>query len=110
MQVTVVRLTEGSLESHLLRDWGGCMRLMVSSSILALFLASSALADIDPHIIYATGGDATPIGANGISVDLSNGGGGIFVFQNTLGDLSNLDVKVQFPFAFFPNGFTLADT
>ncbi len=86
------------------------MQLMIRSSMMALILASCAFANIDPHIIYATGGDAMPIGANGISINLSNGGGGIFVFQNTLGDLSNLDVKVQFPFEFFPNGFTLDET
>ena len=81
------------------------MKLMVSGSIAALILASSAFANIipfDPHIIYATGGDATPIDTNGISVNLSDGGGGIFVFENDTGnDLTNLDVKVQF---FFSNG------
>lgn len=89
------------------------MRLMFAGSIL-LVAASSAFADlvpVDPHIIYASGGDATPIGTEGISINLSNGGGGIFVFQNDTGvDLSNLDVRVQFPFAVFPNGFTLDDT
>jgi hypothetical protein len=91
------------------------MRLAITCSFLLSALISTALAapitEVDPHIIYATGGDATPITTGGISIDLSEGGGGIFVFQNDTGaDLSMLDVKVQFPFAVFPNGFTVADT
>jgi hypothetical protein len=90
------------------------MRLAIACSILLSALSFSALAsitEVDPHIIYATGGDATPITTDGISIDLSKGGGGIFVFQNDTGsDLSMLDVNVQFPFPVFPNGFTVADT
>lgn len=91
------------------------MRPTIICLILLFALVSTTLADsvnqVDPHIIFATGGDATPITTNGISISLSNGGGGIFVFQNDTGAaLSMLDVNVQFPFAVFPNGFTVADT
>jgi len=93
------------------------MRLVIASSILLSALVSAALAapvnEVDPHIIYATGGDATPITTDGISIILSDGGGGIFVFENDTGhDLSMLDVNVQFTFptGMFPNGFTVADT
>jgi hypothetical protein len=91
------------------------MRLAIASSILLSALVTTALAapvtEVDPHIIYATGGDATPITTNGISIVLSDGGGGIFVFENDTGaDLLKLDVNVQFPFGVFPNGFTVADT
>src|SRR5216684_1481460 len=95
--------------------WRFAVRLAITCSIFLSALVSTALADpvneVDPHIIYATGGDATPITTGGISIDLSQGGGGIFVFQHDTGaDLSMLDVNVQFPFAVFPNGFTVADT
>ena len=91
------------------------MRLAILCSILVSAVTLTALAapinGVDPHIIYATGGDATPIDTNGISIILSDGGGGIFVFENDTGsDLSLLDVNVQFPFPVFPNGFTVADT
>jgi hypothetical protein len=95
--------------------WRSAVRLTITCSIFLFALVSTARADpvsqVDPHIIYATGGDATPITTDGISIDLSAGGGGIFVFQNDTGaDLSMLDVKVQFPFPVFAIGFTVADT
>jgi hypothetical protein len=92
------------------------MRLTIICSILLFALVSTALADsvseVDPHIIYATGGsNGTPIITTSVSINLSDGGGGIFVFQNDTGaTLSMLDVNVQFPFPVFPNGFTVADT
>ena len=56
------------------------MRSVFIGSTLLFALVSSALADIgpvpiDPHLVAATGGDATPIG-DGLTVQLSAEGGG----------------------------------
>jgi len=80
--------------------------------IWALPLVSSAgTMSVDPHIIFATGGDATDITANGTSVSLSPLGGGIFVFHNATGEpLSQVDLSVQFPEPSFPAGLAVDAT
>jgi hypothetical protein len=90
------------------------VRVTITCSVFLFALVCTTRADpvnqVYPHLIFATGGDATPITTDGISIDLSAGGGGIFVFRNDTGaDLSMLDVKVQFFFPVFPIGFTVAD-
>lgn len=91
---------------------------MSASSLLVFGLASSALADIspvDPHALFASGGDASPIGA-GQPITLSspvgpdNQGGGIFVFNNDTGmALSAVRVAITLPESFF-NGFSFTGT
>jgi hypothetical protein len=88
---------------------------MLSASSLVLFgLASSAMADIspiDPHALFATGGDATDINS-GQPITLSapgggNTGGGIFVFTNNTGTaLSAVEVDITLPNSFGPFSFT----
>jgi hypothetical protein len=88
------------------------MRWMAASSILLVGFASSAMADwtpIDPHALFATGGDATPISGT-VSASLSGTGGGIFVYQNNTGAaLSEVDANIQLPDSFL-NGFSLQGT
>ncbi|MGD0300444.1 MAG: PEP-CTERM sorting domain-containing protein [Bryobacteraceae bacterium] len=75
------------------------MRSVFIGSTLLFALVSLALADtepvpIDPHLVAATGGDATPIG-DGLTIQLSTGGGGIFVFNNnTGGNLAEIDLTI----------------
>ncbi len=88
-------------------------RLMSASSLVLFGLASSAMADIspiDPHALFASGGDADPLGDGGAQIVLSSPGtvgstsktgGGIFVFQNTTGrDLTAIDVDITLPDSF----------
>ena len=87
------------------------MRWMFASISLVALVSSARATAVDPHIIFATGGDATDITTSGTSVALSQKGGGIFVFHNaTGGPLSQLDVNVQFPEPSFPNGFGVDET
>ena len=87
------------------------MRLMLGSIALLVLVSLARGAPIDPHIIFATGGDATDITATGTSVTLSSLGGGIFVFHNATGSpLSQVDINVQFPGPSFPNGFSVDAT
>jgi hypothetical protein len=83
------------------------------SFILSLGFASSALADLtpmDPHALFATGGDATPISGT-TPIVFSDTGGGIFVFENNTGSaLAKVEVEVQFPEGLFPNGFGVDGT
>jgi hypothetical protein len=76
------------------------MRWMSIASVLIFALVSSVFADpapIDPHLIAATGGDATLIGTDGLIVTLSPDGGGIFSFQNNTGmDLAAIDITIPF--------------
>jgi hypothetical protein len=87
-------------------------RLVSASSLVLFCLASSAMADlipIDPHALFATGGDAVPIGS-GQPITLSPSGGGIFVFNNdTTGALSKVDVSITLPDSFL-NGFSFTGT
>jgi hypothetical protein len=90
---------------------------MVAGSILLLSCASSAMANpiIDPHALFATGGDATPItGTTPIVFSNPGGanqGGGIFVFENATGQpLSEVDIAIDLPTAFFLNNFKLTQT
>jgi hypothetical protein len=90
----------------------------VSVSSLFLFgLGSSAMADtapVDPHALFATGGDATDIDS-GQPIMLSapgggDTGGGIFVFNNNTGSaLSAVDVDISLPNSFL-NGFSFTGT
>ncbi len=93
------------------------LRLVAAGSIVLFGLATSAMADIspiDPHALFATGGDATDIGA-GQPITLSSPGGGdtgggIFVFTNNTGDpLSAVEVDLTLPIAFL-NGFSFTGT
>jgi hypothetical protein len=78
--------------------------------LISLVVPRANADGIDPHIIFATGGNGTPITTAGAPITLSDGGGGIFVFQNSTGaDVSELDVSIQFPSGVFPAGFTVAD-
>jgi hypothetical protein len=87
------------------------MRLMFASISLVVLVSSAWATSVDPHIIFATGGDATDITTKGTLVTLSQMGGGIFVFHNaTGGPLSRLQVNVQFPVPSFPNGFVVDET
>jgi hypothetical protein len=89
------------------------MRSVFIGSILLFALVSSALADtgpvpIDPHLIAATGGDATPID-DGLTIQLSAEGGGIFVFNNNTGsNLAEIDLFIPsspfFDVTTFPTG------
>jgi hypothetical protein len=93
-------------------------RLVSASSLVLFGLASSAMADItpvDPHALFATGGDATPIfGKTPIvfsNPDGTDQGGGIFVFQNETGlPLSEVDVAIDLSTVFFQNNFSLTQT
>ena len=88
---------------------------MSASSLVLFCLASSAMADIspiDPHALFATGGDATDINS-GQPITLSsppgagNTGGGIFVFTNNTGSaLSAVEVDISLPDSFGPFSFT----
>jgi len=67
---------------------------------------------IDPHALFASGGDADPIGS-GATIVLStppgagNNGGGIFVFNNDTGKaLSAVEVDITLPVTFGPFFFT----
>jgi hypothetical protein len=91
------------------------MRLAIVCSTFLSAMVSSALASplipFDPHALFATGGDATPITTAGIDITLSPTGGGIFVFNNATGaDLPQLDVNIQFPTPLFPDGFGVTGT
>lgn len=90
------------------------LRVVAVTSVLLFGFASSAMADltpVDPHALFATGGDATPITDAGLPITFSAAGGGIFVFQNDTGAaLSKMDVEVQFPMGIFPNGFGVDGT
>lgn len=87
------------------------MRLIFASISLLALVSSAWAAPVDPHIIFATGGDATDITTKGALVTLSQMGGGIFVFHNaTGGPLSRLEVNVQFPEPSFPNGLVVDET
>jgi hypothetical protein len=57
------------------------MRLLLSSAVLLVVPEFMLAASLDPHIVFAPGGDATPLTTAGIAINLSAGGGGIFVFQ-----------------------------
>jgi hypothetical protein len=92
-------------------------RLVSVSSLFLFGLGSSAMADIgpvDPHALFATGGDATDINS-GQPIALSapgggNTGGGIFVFTNNTGTaLSAVEVDLTLPIAFL-NGFSFTGT
>ena len=87
--------------------WGRFdMRSVFIGSALLFALVSSALAStaavpIDPHLIAATGGDATPID-DGLTIQLSAGGGGIFVFNNNTGsNLAEIDLTIPSASPFF---------
>ena len=87
------------------------MRLKLGSISLLALTSSARATAIDPHLIVATGGDATDITTIGTSVTLSPKGGGIFAFHNaTGGPLSQIDLNVQFPESAFPNGFEVDAT
>jgi hypothetical protein len=90
------------------------MRVVAVSSVLLFGLATSAMADItpvDPHGLFAAGGDATDIGA-GQPITLSdpggnNEGGGIFVFHNDTGSpLLGVNVDITLPNSFGAFFFT----
>jgi hypothetical protein len=85
---------------------------MAAGSIVLLSSMSSAMADLiplDPHALFATGGDAVPIGL-GQPITLSPGGGGIFVFNNdTSAPLSKVNVTITLPDSFL-NGFSFTGT
>jgi hypothetical protein len=82
------------------------MRLMLAYIFGLAVISAAGTMPVDPHIIFATGGDATDITTSGTSVTLSPMGGGIFVFHNATGaPLSLVDINVQFPEASFPSGF-----
>ncbi|HLK17458.1 MAG TPA: PEP-CTERM sorting domain-containing protein [Bryobacteraceae bacterium] len=91
---------------------------MSAGSLLVFGLASTAMADIspvDPHALFASGGDATPLGS-GQPITLSSPagpddqGGGIFVFNNDTGmALSAVKVSITMPESFF-NGFSFTGT
>jgi hypothetical protein len=67
------------------------------------------LTPFDPHALFATGGDAVPIGS-GQPIALSPSGGGIFVFNNnTSSALSKVDVAITLPDSFL-NGFSFTGT
>jgi hypothetical protein len=84
------------------------MRLALICSLCMSALIPSALAT---HILFATGGDPTPINTNGLPISLTDTGGGIFVFHNASGkDLPLLDLNIQFPTPTFPDGFTVDGT
>lgn len=82
------------------------MRSVFIGSTLLFALVSLALADtaavpIDPHLVAATGGDATPIG-DGLTIQLSAEGGGIFVFNNNTGsNLAEIDLTIPVASPFF---------
>jgi hypothetical protein len=82
----------------------------VIGSIALLGCASSVLADVspyDPHVLYATGGDATNITGTS-AIIFSSAGGGIFVYHNDTGvALASLDVDVAVPDALSMNGFSV---
>ena len=92
--------------------WNSSLRAVATGSLLVLGFASSAMANwtpIDPHALFATGGDATPISGTA-TAHLSATGGGIFVYENDTGfDLSAVNVDVDLPDSFL-NGFSLQGT
>jgi hypothetical protein len=68
------------------------------------------LTPYDPHALFATGGDATPISST-LPITFTSSGGGIFVFQNDTGaDLASLEVDVQVRNALAQNGFVVTGT
>ena len=84
------------------------LRLVAVGSVIMFGLATLAMADIspiDPHTLFAPGGDATDIGS-GQPIVLSapgggNTGGGIFVFTNNTGmPLVAVDVDITLPDSF----------
>lgn len=86
------------------------MRLVAAISVLLLALATAAVADpapYDPHALYASGGDATPITGE-TPITFSVAGGGIFVFTNNTGEpLQQVNVDVVVPDALAVDGFTV---
>ena len=92
------------------------MRLVSGGYIFLSALISSALAatipsiPIDPHLTAATGGDAMSLTGE-TSIQLSQEGGGIFVFKNLTGsDLAEIDVVIPVlsPFSVGVTTFPLA--
>lgn len=94
------------------------MRVYPLSSLILLTagLTASAttmpLQPIDPEILEADpSGPATPITTNGINIQLSPTGGGIFVFNNaTGGPLSQLTINILYNIPSFPAGFGVDGT
>jgi hypothetical protein len=86
------------------------VQLLAAGSVVLFALATTALADIgpyDPHALYATGGDATPITGE-TPITFSVAGGGIFVFTNDTGEpLQQVNVDVVVPDALAVDGFTV---
>lgn len=82
----------------------------VIGSIALLGCVSSALADVspyDPHVLYATGGDATDI-TGPTTIMFSSAGGGIFVYHNDTGvALASLDVDIAVPDDLALHGFSV---
>lgn len=93
-------------------------RLIAAGALVMFGLATSALADIaplDPHGLFANGGDATDLGS-GQPITLSDPnpgsdtGGGIFVFTNNTGmALSAVNVDITLPNSFL-DGFSFTGT
>jgi hypothetical protein len=97
-------------------------QLLAAGSVVLFALATTAMADItpvDPHGLFADGGDATPLCIDDVcSGPLtlsdpnpgSDTGGGIFVFNNNTGmALSAVDVDITLPNSFL-NGFSFTGT
>jgi len=91
------------------------LHLMAVGTLVLFVFAVSAMADpspIDPHALFADGGDATGIGA-GATIVLSsppgtgNNGGGIFVYNNDTGSpLEAIEVDITLPNSFGAFSFT----
>lgn len=89
------------------------MRLLAASSIVLLSFVPAAMADLipyDPHVLLASGGDATPISST-LPIVFSQGGGGIFVFENDTGaDLAKFEADIAVPNTFAAGGFGVSGT
>jgi hypothetical protein len=89
------------------------LRLAAASSLVLFGLATSAMADLlpyDPHALFASGGDATPLSTT-TPITFSVAGGGIFVFMNDTGQpLKEVDVDAVVQDALASNGFNVVGT
>lgn len=89
------------------------MRFMISGLVLVLSITSLAKANLipyDPHVLLASGGDATPI-SSPLPITFSAAGGGIFVFENDTGaDLAKFEADIAVPNSFATSGFTVNGT
>jgi hypothetical protein len=94
-------------------SWRSARYFVATGSLVLFGFASSAMADLvpyDPHALFATGGDATPIDGS-TPITFSPTGGGIFVFENNTGaDLAMLQVNVEVPDTLALSGFTVDGT